>query len=354
MGIFTRADSPFYWVWIEGAARPRVNTKIPIGATPALQRENRKLADQVYTALMGDRARARFRLPDPARDGRTFKTHREWYQTHVTPQKRGQVRELSMLTQLGAFFDASALAAIDTELALEWRTWRLQTVAAATVHREEAVLRHLLKTAVPKYIDHHPLLGTGRLRIAPTDTRILTTDEEDRLLAALKTDEDRALVTVALDTLLRLSNVAALSRSQDHGTYLFSDTKVGAVRIPISKRVRLALDRLNANRGAAYFPTYARRPARAALMFTAALARADIATGRKTGGVSFHCLRHTGASRMLEAGADVKTVMEIGGWKNLRVMERYLHPTDAAKRRAVEAIGRRRGKLALVSGRSEE
>ncbi len=65
-------------------------------------------------------------------------------------------------------------------------------------------------------------------------------------------------------------------------------------------------------------------------------------TGRKTGRVSFHCLRHTGASRMLPSGADVKTVMEIGGWRNLKVMERYLHPTDERKKAAVDAIGKRR------------
>jgi integrase len=58
----------------------------------------------------------------------------------------------------------------------------------------------------------------------------------------------------------------------------------------------------------------------------------------------FHCLRHTGASRMLAAGVDVKTVMEIGGWKNLAVMQRYLHPTDERKREAVNAIGKGRGR----------
>lgn len=352
MSIFTRPDSPFFWLWIEGASRPRVNTKIPIGTTPDLQRENRKLAEQAYTALMGDKARQRFRLPDPGREGRTFKQHREWYAVHITPQKRGRVRERSMLTKLGLFFDTYELTAVDPTLAFEWRTWRLQAVAVSTVHREEAVLRHLLKTAVPKYLDHHPLLGTGRLRPRRTDTRILTIEEEDRLLAALQTDQDRALITCALDTLLRLSNVVTLTRTQDHGTYVFSDTKVDAVKIPISKRLRQALDRLPSGRGLAYFPTYARTASggtKAAKMLMAALRVAQVPIGSRTGGVSFHCLRHTGASRMIEAGVDVKTVMEIGGWKNLKVMERYLHPTDAAKKRAVEMVGRRRGKIALVS-----
>lgn len=69
----------------------------------------------------------------------------------------------------------------------------------------------------------------------------------------------------------------------------------------------------------------------------------QVVVGRENHGLTFHSLRHTGASRMLEAGVDVKTVMLIGGWKNLKVLERYLYPSDAAKRADVDAIGRRRG-----------
>ena len=32
----------------------------------------------------------------------------------------------------------------------------------------------------------------------------------------------------------------------------------------------------------------------------------------------------------------VRVVQEIGGWNSLRMLERYTHPTDAEKLRAVE------------------
>jgi len=347
MGVFTRPDSPFYWLWLETAARPKVNTKIPIGRTDVARKENRLLAEQAYHALMGDLARARYQLPTD-RPVCSFAKHRDWYATHVSTQKRGTRRELSMLKQLGGFFDAKDLTAIDKALAIEWRTARLKEVSASTVRREEALLKHLLTTAVPKYLERNPLAGLSRLRVPGCDTRILSTAEEDALLAALQTDEDKALVIGALDTLLRLSNIASLRRQQDHGSYLFSDTKVDAVKIPISTRFRQALDQLPAA-GALYFPTYGQAANTVAQrMFLDACRRAEIPVARKTGGVSFHCLRHTGASRMLAAGVDVKTVMVIGGWKNLKVMERYLHPGGAAARRAVETIGFR-AKLTLVA-----
>lgn len=344
MGVYARPDSPFYWLLLErpGQRPIREATEIPKqGGSPEQQKELRRQAQQIYAARMADLVRQRYKLPSTL-PIRTFKAQREWYATHVSAHKRGTTREVSMLKQLGAFFDSSGLTAIDQTLAREWRTWRLQTVSASTVRREEAILKHLLTTAVPTYLDRNPLQGLRRIRVADTDTRVLTRAEELRLLKALESAEDRALVIGALDTLLRLSNVALLRRRQDHRGYLFTDTKTGATKIPISARLRKALDQLPEN-GPHYFPTYASNTNnRVIRMFDAALRKAKIPTGRKTGGVSFHCLRHTGASRMLEAGVDVKTVMEIGGWKNLKVMERYLHPTDARKREAVNAIGKKR------------
>lgn len=317
----------------------RESTRIPIdGGTPNQTMANRRQAQAVYAARMGDLARRRHRLP-MAVEGRTFAQQRLWYATNVTAQKRGAVREASILKQLGAFYDAYELSAIDPALVREWRTHRLAKVSAATVDREEAVLKHLLATAVPKYLDRHPLAGLAGLRVARTDTRILTTDEETRLLAAAATIEDRTLLICALDTLLRLTNARTLTRKQDHGAYLFSDTKTDAIRIPISTRLREALDALPAT-GGFYFPSYAvygNSPT--VRMFHLTCTRANIPIGRAVGGVTFHCLRHTGASRMLAAGADVKTVMRIGGWRNLRVLERYLHPTDEAARAAVNSIG---------------
>lgn len=345
MGIFERPDSPFLWLWLERPGRKglREATTIPKdGGSPDGNREMRRQAQAIYAVRMAEIARGRHKLPGGG-ERRTFRQHREWYAQHVSAEKRGTDREVSMLRQLAAFFDGRDLRDIDQELAREWRTARMREVSASTVRREEALLKHLLTTAVPKYLDANPLAGLRRVRVVDPDTRVLTHDEERRLLAVLD-QEARALVICALDTLLRLRDVADLQRRQDHGTYLHSDTKTGVVKIPISDRLRAALDGLPKGKpvGRFYFPTYAERPNTPLIvMFRRALEEAEIPTGRKTGGVSFHTLRHTGATRMLEAGIDVKTVAEIGGWRNLKVMDRYLHPTDERKRQAVNAVGQR-------------
>jgi site-specific recombinase XerD len=80
------------------------------------------------------------------------------------------------------------------------------------------------------------------------------------------------------------------------------------------------------------------RRVRVSKRFRALLETAQLPTGRKSGGLSFHCLRHTGASRMLARGVDVKTVAQIGGWADIKVLQRYLHPTDAQRKAAVETV----------------
>ncbi len=346
MGVYRRPDSVFWWMAFEGT-RTRASTKVPIdGGSTEQNKELRRQAQAIYATRMGALAAKRHDLPT-ALAPRPFADQRTWYAAHITAAKRGVPQEQSMLRQLGRFFDATELRAIDVALVREWRTTRRATVSASTVHREEALLRHVLTTAVPTYLDRSPLAGLGGVRVAKTDTRVLTRAEEARLLRVTR-GADRALIVTALDTLLRLGNVRRLTRAQDHGRYLFSDTKSDAIRIPVSARGRRLLDRL-ADDGPQFFAAYAAGTnAAATKMFTAACARARVTMGRKTGGISFHCLRHTGASRMLEAGVDVKLVQEIGGWKNLKVLERYLHTSEARKRQAVNTIGRA---VVFTSGR---
>lgn len=348
MAVYERTDSPFFWMTLErpGQRPLRRSTGIPRqAATTTEAKEARQRAEQVYRAAMGDLARRRFNLPIE-RPQITFRAYRDWYADHVSVHKRGAARERSMLKQLGLHLDRFRIDQITREVALEWRTRRRKTVSAATTNREQELLVHMLGVAVPTYLDANPLKGMARLRTATRDVRILSREEEVRLLQQLA-PADQALVVCALDTLARLSDVVTLRRDQDYGAYIsLPDPKVKAYKVPVSSRLRVRLDAL-ADAGPLYFAHHHQgkgpRSAQQSVirMFEKACAAADIPLGRAEGGVSFHVLRHTGASRMLEAGVDVKTVMLIGGWKNLKVMERYLHPGDAQMRRAVDAIGSR-------------
>ncbi|MCD7879988.1 MAG: site-specific integrase [Candidatus Gastranaerophilales bacterium] len=52
----------------------------------------------------------------------------------------------------------------------------------------------------------------------------------------------------------------------------------------------------------------------------------------------FHDLRHTAATRMLEKGADIRTVQEILGHSSVVVTQRYTHTTPQYKKNAIELL----------------
>lgn len=55
--------------------------------------------------------------------------------------------------------------------------------------------------------------------------------------------------------------------------------------------------------------------------------------------VTMHDLRHTGASHLLAAGADIVTVSRVLGHASLRMSERYMHIGNPTLLRSVEALG---------------
>jgi integrase len=64
-------------------------------------------------------------------------------------------------------------------------------------------------------------------------------------------------------------------------------------------------------------------------------------TARKRSGIAyctFHCLRHTFATRAVMAGVDIVTVQELLGHKTIAMTKRYSHPTPEHKKKAVELV----------------
>jgi integrase len=358
MGLYSRPDSPFWWMALERPSHRAIRKCTGVlvaGVTPEHAKEQKQLAAQIYATALGDLARRRFKLPID-RPTITFAAYRQWYLDNVSPTKKNLARERSMLKQLGRFFDPKNLDQLTKEDGLEWRRRRAEEVAPSTVNRELSLMKHMLGTAVPKYLEANPFARLPELPVDEGDVRLLTPAEEKRLLKAA-TREERALIICALDTLQRLSTVVALERAQYHGTYItvLRPKASGGSRpykVPVSKRLRQAIDRLP-KKSAFIFPSFQRYrrddgprnvdATRNAVVrrFEELCREAKIPLNRKAGGISFHCLRHTGASRMLNRGVDIKTVAEIGNWKDLNVLKKYLHPIGEAERRAVELVSRK-------------
>lgn len=58
MGIFSRPDSPYWWLYLETApkGRQKVRTSVPVGKTVAQRRDSRRLAEDLYYQRMNELA----------------------------------------------------------------------------------------------------------------------------------------------------------------------------------------------------------------------------------------------------------------------------------------------------------
>ena len=73
--------------------------------------------------------------------------------------------------------------------------------------------------------------------------------------------------------------------------------------------------------------------------FYSALKKSGIETLR------FHDLRHTFATRLVQAGVDLYTVQKLGRWKTISMVMRYAHHYPESLRSGVEVLDRINGKV---------
>jgi integrase len=165
--------------------------------------------------------------------------------------------------------------------------------------------------------------------------RFLEPEEEARLVAACE-GPLRALVLLGIHTGLRLRSEAMTLQWTDVDqkrrtvTAQAAYAKTGLTRtVPLNSIVCAALDQLPPT-GARVFPG----------LTVNSMRRGFVAACRKAGlcDVMPHTLRHTFETRLIENGVDLRTVQELGGWAQLKMLERYGHVTTARKADAVERL----------------
>ncbi len=190
-------------------------------------------------------------------------------------------------------------------------------------------------------LESNPFRRVKTLKLDNQRTRVLSDEEERRLLEALSEDEPvQQIVTLALHTGLRRGEIFNLAWTDiDFGrrTLIVQQSKSGKKRIvPMNATVTEMLKNM-VRRGDLVFPSprTGGKLIEIKRSFNRALGEAEIKNLR------FHDLRHTAATRTADAGADAFTQMKILGHSDIRMTSRYTHATDSAIRKAVENLDRK-------------
>jgi integrase len=263
----------------------------------------------------------------------------EWLEIYARPNKKSWRRDELSLKSLIPWFKGKNLSDIKPDLVEAYKAKRKLEVSPATVNRELACLKTIMNKAVEwGKLEVNPIAKVKKFREQTVKERILTNEEITRLLEAAA-PHLRPILIVLLNTGMRRGEVLNLKWSDvDFKTgYIFiGDSKSGkSRRVPMSGLVYETLERLKENK-------------RSEFVFSNSATGEhikDIKTGfhaacRRAGikGVRIHDLRHTAASKMVEAGVDLVTVSKILGHSSIQMTMRYAHPTAEAMRRAVESL----------------
>jgi len=170
--------------------------------------------------------------------------------------------------------------------------------------------------------------------------RYLEHEEEIQLLKVTP-EPLKNLIILGTNTGLRLRAEALTLRLEDVDlkrgflTVQAAYAKSGQTRtIPLNSPARLALDRLKTfAKGELVYSKPNGTPYKT---IRKSFAHVCKQSGLKD--VTLHTLRHTFASRLAMAGVDLRTIQELGGWQDLKMVERYSHLSPSHKARAVERI----------------
>jgi integrase len=258
-------------------------------------------------------------------------------------RKRGILRIL--LRDLGDV----PLAEIDAGLLDGYRIRRRNLVSGPSVNREMATLSHLYTWAQRIGLaTFNPVTQVPRFPENTNAWQRLDYGQAERLIAAAGAGAKKAphlqpLVLLALYTGLRKGELLGLNWGQvdlDRGTLeiVRQKNRVRSV-LPLHERARDALldwaveNEVTPRPCDFVFSHSDGRPfGEVRRSFGTALRRADLPK------IRWHDLRHTFASWLVESGADLFTVQELMGHRDLAMTRRYAHLSMAHKRSAIAVL----------------
>ena len=152
----------------------------------------------------------------------------------------------------------------------------------------------------------------------------------------------KSILTVALNTGLRRGELLNLKWNQiDFKARMLrvEKTKSGKMRhIPINDILFNELSRLKSENGQNSYLFFNPETGKPYLDMKTGFKGACRRAGIK--GLRFHDLRHTFATRLIQAGVDIVTVQNLLGHHSVTVTQRYTHSNDEQKRKAVELLNK--------------
>jgi integrase len=306
--------------------------------------EDGKLAKRIYDKVKGQVAEGKWFEKLPGED-RTFKEMMEKYLNEHAIKKASYKSFRSHVGNLNLFLGDYALVDITPKLINEYKLKRKKDgVKSGSINRELATLKKAFNLALKEWewVKENPASKVSSEEESNKRDRWLTFEEEDRLLEVCYPPWMKEIVLFALNTGMRLGEILALRWGDVdllRKTVVVMKSKNKDRRtIPINKKV---FDLLNAKVKVRSIKTDLVFISQNHSMIDNCVASKffhDVAIKAQIQDFRFHDLRHTAATRMIQAGKDLYKVQRLLGHKSPMMTQRYAHHYSESLRDAVEVL----------------
>ncbi|MDR4506196.1 MAG: tyrosine-type recombinase/integrase [Candidatus Scalindua sp.] len=313
----------------------------------SLETTDRKLAQSIEAKIRTELVEDKY-LEKPISSRKTFNDMMEKFMKEYAPTVSVNTRKAYTyyLKNLGSFFGNQVLSSITPKVIAPYKVYRRDKGASpSTINRELYMLSKAFNLAVKEWewLKDNPVSKVQKEKEDNEVDRWLTEDEERRLLDASPLWL-RDIIIFGLNTGLRQDELLSLEWSRVdlfRKTILIKETKNGKPKtLPLNsialgvlqkksgEKVRNIKNDLvfSSNAGTKIFK---RNLIRA---FAYALEKAGIRD------FTFHCLRHTFATRLTRNGVDLYSISKLLGHKNMKMTQRYAHHCPDSLRGCVKVL----------------
>ena len=284
-----------------------------------------------------------------------------YIEDYAKVNKRSWKDDQYCIEKLNNFFGLSYLNDICAHDIERLKTTLLKDgLSKSRVNRYLALLKKMFNLAIDwDYLRENPVRKVRLFSEKDNlQERILSEDEEKALLKECS-EHLRPIVLTALHTGMRRGEILNLRWDQvdlRKRTVRVEKTKSNKVRfIPINDALLHEFNHLKKRNGQSEHvfpnPRNDKPLTEIKTAFNAAKRRAGI------NGLRFQDLRHCFASRLVERGVDIITVMDLLGHHSVVVTQRYTHSNSDQKKRAVEKLTKKESEstdvVPILSTRNE-
>lgn len=306
---------------------------------------DKRLAEKIYHKVMAQVAEGKWfeRSPD---ENKTFTEMIEKFMTEysITKTPSGQVRDRVIATHLKSFFGNRILKEVTPSSIVDYKAnRRKEGMAPATLARELCLLKRAFNLAVKEWewCKDNPVSKISGERFNNQIDRWLSHKEEERLLTACP-GWLKGIIIFALNTGMRQGEILDLEWPHVdlfRKTITIMRSKNGERRtLPLNQsalevlKSRAKVRHIKGNH--VFVSQSGTRIIQRNLLraFYPAMETAKIENFR------FHDLRHTFATRLVQAGVDLYTVSKLLGHKDVRMTQRYAHHCPESLRGGVEVL----------------